>query len=242
MLLLDDNLDVKKEHKNLGFVALITDSHSRRTKYIQALALNIPCLHHRWLMDSISASVPLPFGKYLLPAGISTYLNPSGIARSRTMDLYDPGSEDVSFKETLKGRELLLQDESVLIVTGTTKKELERKAPYLFLTSALGPNEVGRCADLNAAKSMFKDGGWDWIYVDGGVDGVAEAANALLDKVKSTGKKTGPKSKKRKRDQSEDGEESKAMALTGTIGGKKVRLACDEFVVQSLILGALIEE
>lgn len=32
------------------------------------------------------------------------------------------------------------------------------------------------------------------------------------------------------------------MIIAGTVGGKKIHVACDEFVIQSLILGALVDE
>jgi hypothetical protein len=229
---------LKRDWKSLQFAALITDTHSRRTKYIQALALNIPCLHHRWVTDSIAASRPLPFGKYLLCAGISTYLDPEGVLRSRNMQLYDPAQ--ASFEEVVKSRQLLLRNQSVLLITGKTKKEVERKKPYLFLTHALGPRVVGRCPDIAAAAQMIKDGNWDWVYVDGGAAGLMEAENILFDRGASLcHARAAPKSKKRKRMNSV---ESEVLVRVGEIAGKKVRLACDEFVIQSLILGALLEE
>lgn len=233
-----DGLLLKREYKDLGFVALISDSHSRRTKHFQALALNIPVLHLRWIQDSLSASRPLPFVKYLLPAGLSTYLDPEGVVRSRIMSIYDPTAEDTSFMQMVKERELLLRNQSVLIITGRSKKEVERKEPYIFLTHALGPADVGTCKDLATAKALVKDGEWDWVYVDGGADAVAEAASTLFGGSKSAApKKKG--SRKRKRDESA---ESEVLVRSGMAGGKKLRIACDEFIIQSLILGALIEE
>jgi hypothetical protein len=233
-----EGLSLKPEFEELRFAARITDAHSRRTKYVQALALNIPCLHHRWLSDSIAASRPLPFGKYLLPAGISTYLDPNGAIRSRTMELYDPNADAASFQTVMKKRELLLSGQSVLLVMGKSKEEIERKKPYLFLTHALGPNAVGRCPDIDAAKEEIKSGQWDWVYVDGGVNGVAEAESILFSNAPSTSFKSTAKSKKRKRE-SDVGRGP--LVRVGEVGGHKVRLACDEFVIQSLILGSLFE-
>lgn len=56
-----NELVLKDAYKDLGFVALISDAHSRSTKYIQALALNVPCLHVRWIHDSLNASHAAPF-------------------------------------------------------------------------------------------------------------------------------------------------------------------------------------
>lgn len=235
-----EELILKEESKDLQFVALITDTHSRRTKYVQALALNVPCLHHRWLSDSIAASIPLPFGRYLLPAGISKYLEPEGVIRSRTMQLYDPGGEGASFKEIIKGRPLLLHGQSVLIVMGKSSKEPERMNPYLFLTHALGPHTVERCADLASARDMLKRRSWDWVFVDGGL---AEPAHVLFGETMSTPLEA--KGRKRKRDNSEEPKPPQLpqpVMRVGNVDGKQVRLACDEFIVQSLIVGALLDE
>jgi hypothetical protein len=236
-------LTLREEFKGLHFAALITDTHSRRTKYIQALALNIPCLHHRWLADSITASHPLPFTKYLLPAGLSTFLSPEGVVRSRNLQAYEP--VDGTFEDIVSSRDLLLKAYSVLLITGKSKREIERKKPYLFLTYALGPHTVGRCADIAAAKDLIRQGGnWDWVYVDGGVAGLSEAEYAFFGDGRGaaeSGSRTGAvaKGKKRKKEHSVEPE---VLVRTGEIAGRKVRLVCDEFVIQSLILGSLVEE
>jgi hypothetical protein len=232
------DLVLKEEAKQLGFVALITDSHSRSTKYLQALALNVPCLHLRWIEDSLRASCALHFGKYLLPAGVSTYLDPHGVLRSRTMKTYDPTDENVSFEQTVRQRDLLLQNQTVLLVTGKAKKDIERRQPFVFLTHALGSANVGRCADLPAAAEMLQNGHWDWVYVDNGQQGVAEAAATLFGtKVPAKGAKAGKKSKKRKR----DSEEKESLTSKGRLDDRDIRVTCAEFVIQSLILGALVE-
>jgi len=233
-------LTLKEEVKKLGFVALITDSHSRSTKYLQALALNVPCLHLRWVNDSLSLFHALSFARYLLPAGLSKYLDPNGIIRSRAMRIYDPSGDDVSFEKIFQDRDLLLQGQSVLLVTGKSKKEIERRQPFVFLTHALGASNVGRCADLAAATQLLAQGQWDWIYVDSDQTSVADAAAELFGTgapAKST-KGSFKKGKKRKRD---DGETEELLAK-GEIAGRKVRVASAEFVIQSLILGALVDE
>lgn len=233
-------LTLKEDFKKLGFVALITDSHSRSTKYLQALALNVPCLHLRWVNDSLSASHALSFARYLLPAGLSRYLDPNGIVRSRAMRIYDPSNDDVSFERTFQDRDLLLQGQSVLLVTGKSKKEIEKRQPFVFLTHALGASNVGRCADLGAATQHLSQGQWDWVYVDNDQSSVTDAAAELFGTgaPAKSAKGSFKKSKKRKRD---DGEAEELVAK-GDIAGRKVRVAAAEFVIQSLILGALVDE
>ncbi|CAG5160444.1 uncharacterized protein ALTATR162_LOCUS5820 [Alternaria atra] len=232
-------LVLKQAYKDLGFVALISDSHSRSTKYIQALALNVPCLHLRWIHDSLNTSRAAPFMRYLLPAGVSKFLDPNGVVRSRTMTPYDPAGEDLTFAQTIQGRDLLFQDQNVLLITGKSKKEIEKRQPFIFLSHALGSATVGRCADLVAASDMLTNGKWDWVYVDNGEGGVAEAAATLLGTEKPAASGKPKKGKKRKRDDAEVHEE---LLAKGEVGGKKVKVTCAEFVIQSLILGALIED
>lgn len=236
----DGALTLKEEFKKLGFVALVTDSHSRSTKYLQALALNVPCLHLRWVNDSLSASHALSFARYLLPAGVSKYLDPNGIVRSRAMRIYDPSGDDVSFEKTFQNRELLLQGQSVLLVTGKSKKEIEKRQPFVFLTHALGSANVGRCADLSAASQLLGQGQWDWVYVDGDQSSINDAAGQLFGTgaPAKSAKGSFKKGKKRKRD---DGDAEELVAK-GDISGRKVRVTSAEFVIQSLILGALVDE
>jgi hypothetical protein len=238
-------LALKHAYKDLGFVALLSDSHSRSTKYIQALALNVPCLHLRWIQDSLATSRAAPFTRYLLPAGVSKFLDPNGVVRSRTMTVYDPASDDVSFSETTKQRDLLLRNQSVLLVTGKSKKEIEKRQPFIFLSHALGSANVGRCPDLAAATDMLKSGAWDWVYVDNGERGLGDAAAELFGTRKpaaagsSSTAKTKKGGKKRKRDGAE--EEREELLVRGLVEGRLVRVTGAEFVVQSLILGALVE-
>jgi hypothetical protein len=234
-------LSLKPAYQDLGFVALISDSFSRSTKYIQALALNVPCLHLRWVQDSLSASRAAPFARYLLPAGVSRFLDPNGVVRSRTMTVYDPAADDMSFAHAIGDRDLLLSGQTVLLVTGKSKKEIEKRQPFVFLSHALGSANVGRCADLGAAAELLADGAqWDWIYVDNGEAGVADAAAELFGTGRpAAGGKAKKGGKKRKRDDMEEGGE---LVARGEVEGKKVKITCSEFVVQSLILGALVEE
>jgi len=236
-----DGIILKREYEDVAFAALISDSHSRRAKHCQALALNIPILHLRWLHDSIAASRSIPFAKYLLPAGVSTFFDPAGVVRSRTMDTYDPANESISFLAKIRERELLFHHHNVLLVTGSSKQEFRKKQPYMFLIHALGPSDVGHCRDLMSAKDHVTSDDWDWVCVDGGAEGVANAASVLFGEGKASvaaSKKKGG-GRKRNRDESD---KAKVLVQSGTVGVKKVRVVCDEFVIQSLILGALVEE
>ncbi|CAI6298196.1 unnamed protein product [Periconia digitata] len=239
-----DGLVLKQEHKDLSFVALISDAHSRRLKYLQALALNIPTIHVRWINDSLNASYILPFAKYLLPSGASTYLDPAGVIISRVMPLYNPTSDEASFVQTLKQRSLLLEHDSVLFITGKSKAEIDKTQPYMFLTHALAPVDVGLCKDFHSAQDMIATGEWDWVYVHGGANGVEDAAAILFGDATIPAlikrRSSAAVGKKRKKD--EEAAEPQTLIRFGEVGNKKVRLICDEFVIQSLILGNLVDE
>ncbi|KAI7259338.1 hypothetical protein KC345_g10327, partial [Hortaea werneckii] len=134
-------LRLKPQYHDLGFAALIADKHSRRAKYMQALALNLPTLSARWVTDSLASAssssaaaaraphepsttttnrrpgppspAPLPWPTYLLAAGESAYL--SGAIRSRLLSPTYPAST-ARLREIIAHRPLLLQGEGVLIV------------------------------------------------------------------------------------------------------------------------------
>jgi hypothetical protein len=154
---------------------------------------------------------------------------------------HDPSNDDVSFEKTFQDRHLLLQGQSVLLVTGKSKKEIEKRQPFVFLTHALGSANVGLCAGLSAAAQLLAQGQWDWVYVDNEQSSVADAAAELFGTgapVKST-KGRFKKSKKRKRDIGDDTDE---LVFKGEMAGRKIRITSAEFVIQSLILGALVDE
>lgn len=225
-------LQLKPEYSSLGFVALIADRHSRRAKYVQALALSLPTLSGKWISDSLDSSkngsivVPLPWSKYLLPAGESSYLG--GAIRSRTMSHYSAAEARLSV--TMENRDILLNGDGVLIVASKKGKSTwERRKPYAFLTLALGAAYVKRVSDLVEAKAFAENGPekWKWIYVDGSV---ADASSVVFAKGGGAGKK-------RKRGDEIVKVDEKAMWASDG----KLRIVNDEFVVQSLILGALVD-
>jgi hypothetical protein len=224
-----DALILSARAKTLGFVALIADKHSRRAKYVQALALSLPCLSGRWILDSIASGTVLPWTKYLLPAGESAFL--SGAVRSRTLTSYVP--KTVKLAQTIQDRERLLQGGRVLLVSaGAGGRKWEARRAYAFLTVALGASVVRRVSGFDAAKRILDaEEGWGWVYVEGTIE---EAESILFRNGSVEDGGTARKGRKRKRE--DDGREK--MVAVGRDG--KVRIVGDEFVVQSLILGDLM--
>ncbi|KAF3395897.1 DNA repair protein crb2 [Penicillium rolfsii] len=228
-----NSLSLDLHAADIGFTCLIADTHSRREKYMQALALNIPCLSGRWIEDCVAKGRILDWDIYLLPAGESTYLN--GATRSRIMTPTPPTEARLS--ETIASRPRLLAGKSVLIVMGRGKAEEKRKA-YVFLTLALGASRVDRVPDLETARALLgsraeasSPPSWDYIYVD---DADQTAAKSML---ASTQPQTVKFVNGRKRRRS-----TVTMSrpnLTSLLGPHVVG---SEFVCQSLILGRLVEE
>ncbi|CAG8031098.1 unnamed protein product [Penicillium salamii] len=215
--------------EDVGFACLIADTHSRREKYMQALALNIPCLSGRWVEDCISKSRVVDWDIYLLPAGDSMYLN--GATKSRLMLPTPPTTARLS--ETISARPKLLAGHSVLLVMGRGKAEEKRKA-YIFLTYALGASRVDRVPDLSTARALIDSQAeaglpsWDWIYVD---DADQAAARSML--APRTQRIHLFHGKKRKKSIASSTPVSETNCTTRVVG--------NEFVCQSLILGRLFE-
>ncbi|OJD19202.1 hypothetical protein AJ78_00815 [Emergomyces pasteurianus Ep9510] len=266
----DELLSLRPTAQNTGFVCLLTDEHTRRVKYMQALALNIPCLAGRWIYDCIAKDQIVDWEPYLLPAGESAFLN--GAIRSRAIA---PNPVPTArLQNTIAARPKLLAGQSVLLVMDRGKIAEQRK-PYSFLTCALGPSRIACVQDMNAAIKILvtserespvstadSDVGWDWIYV--GDEKAAAAARAQLLKASQSGSPKGtstgrprgrPPKKSQSRGRPAKGATVVAAAAAGLvdgvccpiggsdvcINGKRVRILDNEFICQSLILGKLFE-
>lgn len=228
--------------ENVGFSCLIADSHSRREKYMQALALGLPCLNGRWVEDCVAKGKILEWDIYLLPAGDSMYLN--GATKSRVMTISSP--TDSLLPNTIATRPKLLEGQSVLIVTGRGKAEEKRKA-YIFLTFALGASRVERVPDLETARALFESQSeaslpcaWDLVYVDDADQSAAQAMLTPRPKTQRISLSHGKVGRKRRK--------SSALfpmldsAENGPAGVPLAKVVGNEFVCQSLILGRLVFE
>ncbi|KAK4975695.1 radiation sensitive protein rad9 [Elasticomyces elasticus] len=229
----DQTLRLTDSARDYGFVALIADKHSRRAKYMQALALNLPCLSGLWVLHSVTAGKPIPWSKYLLPAGESTFLG--GTVRSRTMTVYKP--TETRLADVIEAREKMLSGGQMVFFVGNDKT-WKRKKAHTFLTSALGASRVRRVDSIEAAKVLLadekEDEAWLWVYVDGPV---TEAAKILFGSGEDGVKRTGGAKVGKKRKRGSDGSEIEGEKLIA--GSGRVKVVGDEFVIQSLILGEL---
>ncbi|KAI0398331.1 hypothetical protein F5Y17DRAFT_411937 [Xylariaceae sp. FL0594] len=218
----------------VGFTALIADSHSRKVKYMQALALGIPCLAPRWVTTCVSKREVLDWSSYLLCAGSSMLLGDA--IRSRSLVPYDASTAKLA--DVVSQRPKLLNNSRILLLMGKTKND-EKRLPYVFLARVLGADLV-RVHTLEEARAKLREaeaeGGkkkkkasFDWVYLD---DQLRDPS-ALFGS--SAGGEEERSSKKRKR-ATTSAKSSDQRPL------KRVRTLNDELVIQSLILGRLVEE
>jgi hypothetical protein len=141
--------------------------------------------------------------------------------KSRVLSPY-PAAE-AALEGTLAAREKLLDGKSILIVTPRSKAE--KRKPYVFLTRALGPSRVGQVGDHLEARTKLGSEEWDLLYSDCPQE---DAAATVFGHTASNGA-----SKKRKR--------GPAAVEDPTPPAKRIRVIDDETMIQSLILGQLID-
>ncbi|KAI1821844.1 hypothetical protein F4861DRAFT_517100 [Xylaria intraflava] len=210
----------------VGFAALIADGHSRKVKYMQALALGIPCLAPRWVTTCVSKKEIVDWPSYLLCAGSSTLLGDA--IRSRNLMPYDASTAKLA--EVISRRAKMLDGSKILLIMNKTKNDAKR-IPYVFLAQVLGASLV-RVHKIEEARAKLREAeskqdGFDWVYVD---DQVRDAKTALF------GTGSGEKCSKKR------GRRSSTTGMGDGPPPKRIRTLNDELVIQSLILGRLIEE
>ena len=208
--------------KDLGFTCLIADKHCRTAKYIQALSLGIPCLSTRWITHCVAKQRVLPWVPYLLPSGESAFLG--GAVRSRVLQPFD--AETATLSDLVAKRSKMLDKASVLIIMEKDQEKSMQQHP--LITHALGASKISRAiSNASAAKAVADAQAlgeqWDWVF---SYDKEQEVEDRLF------GGNGTCKKRKRGRD-SEPGPSAKKG---------KTRVVGNEFVIQSLILGMLIEE
>lgn len=221
------NLTLTATARGVGFACVIADEHSRRVKFMQALALGLPCISGRWIEHCVARKEILDWDQYHLAAGESSFLG--GAIRSRNLQSYPANT--ANFANRFESRPKLLTGKSILLITGKGRVE-ERRKPYFFLTQALGARRVKHVPNNQEARKFLLDAEsngeeWNWVYVDENED---EAEKAIFGTAMAP-----PRKRKRGSEVSDDGENTVPPP-------KKVRIVSDEYVIQSLILGKFLEE
>lgn len=212
--------------RSLGFTCLLADRYCRRAKFVQALALGIPCLSTRWITDCAAKQQLLPWEPYLLPSGESSFLG--GAVRSRILQSFPTATATLS--GIVANRPKMLENSSVLLIMEKGQEETMRQHP--LITHALGASKIARAINEDAAAKAVSDAfalgaPWDWVF--------------SYDKEKAVEGRlfgTNQTRKKRKR-----GSEDEVLDVAGRKEKRgKTKVVGNEFVIQSLILGMLIEE
>ena len=217
-----------------GFTALLADRHCRNAKYIQALALGIPCLSPRWVQDCLTSNELLAWEPYLLASGESSFLH--GAVRSRFLPSYAP--ENTSLQGVISYRPQFLSNQNILLLIGNCAEIMQN---YPLIARALGARKVDKAITVDEAREKLREDNYDWVYFHEGESREKDKKSSISEREKRTGtdKKFTVeeiegtlfgKGKKRKRGSKDDEE----VAREGT------RVVTTEFVVQSLILGSLL--
>lgn len=215
-----DSLQLTKHISESGFTALIADKHSRKVKYMQALALGLPCLAPQWITACFNKGAIVDWEPYVLCAGASTVLGEA--IRSRILAPYS--ATEAKLAEVIQQRPRLLDGQRVLVVIDSKKSRNEAKEPYIFLAAVLGPS-ISRVFSTQQARELLlehqKAGTpFDWLYLDKGTGTI----DAVLAPTETTG------NKKRRR------------STTNQSRIENIRVLSDELVIQSLILGRMVED
>jgi len=209
-------LKLNANAERLGFTALIADGHSRKVKYMQALALGVPCLAHQWIKACEDKGAVVDWTPYLLCSGQALSLG--NAVRSQILSPY--AAADARLACIFDSRAQLLGGNQILLVLkrSSARKE-EDKMAYLFLARVLGASLVRTYSIAEARSALQKSTTFDWVYVDENTGTEAELFG--LD----------TKSKKRKRALPGDGEPP-----------AKVRSLSNELIIQTLIMGRVMDE
>jgi hypothetical protein len=225
-----DSFQLKDKYSGLNFAALITDRHTRREKFLQALALGLPCLSGMWIETSVENEKLEDSSLYLLPAGECTELE--GAIKSRNLPL-PANLDDLTLEETTASRKQVLAGSRVVFHAGKGKAAEER-AKYLPLIRALGPSHIEMVSDLTSISALVQAAAGspeciDYVVVH---DKDQEAARDMLVPAVSTGAAKSRSKGRPKRQQSISKMEDEGAGLS-------VKIMCSEDIVQTLILGRL---
>lgn len=237
----------------LGFACLITDNYSRRPKYMQALALNLPCLAGQWVIDCAAKRKIVDWEPYLLAAGSSMVLRKA--VKSRILPPYPAAV--ARFNQTIKESPKHLAGHSVFFVTGRGIAAEQRK-PYAFFTYAMGPEEVFHVQDVETAIRILHENhklddnkirslsdNCVWIYA--GDEDAAKIARKLLASSSGAnaphvgGARGLGRLKKRKKSSTTDDLASNDTTDEYLINGKTVKILDNEYICQALIFGGLFD-
>jgi hypothetical protein len=214
-------LNVNTQYRSLGFTAVIANEHSRKPKYMQALALGLPCLSGHWILSCVAKGSIVDWKPYLLCAGQSVLLGNALLSRHLTSY---PTATEASLVTCVGERTRILDGVSILAV-GCKGFIDEKLGLFSFLCLATGPSRFCQVPSFEEVRKKLLDDEaqgikWDLIFCDATRKTVDTAIFA-----NST-------AKKRKR----------TSTVAAEAAPKRVRIIDKEDLLQSLIIGQLVEE
>ncbi|KAK0636282.1 hypothetical protein B0T17DRAFT_625722 [Bombardia bombarda] len=149
---LDTEIRLTAAGQATGFTALIADGHSRKVKYMQALALGLPCIAPQWITACLDKNEVVDWTSYLLCAGQSAFLGDA--IRSRSLMPYDAAT--ATLREVVGRRRKLLEGSRILLVMKKGPKGGEgKKMAYVFLARVLGA-ELRRVYSVEEARAEMR--------------------------------------------------------------------------------------
>jgi hypothetical protein len=214
-------LNVATHNRSLGFTAVIANEYSRKPKYMQALALGLPCLSVHWILSCVCKGIIVDWKPYLLSAGQSILLSNASLSRHLTSY---PNATDASLVICIGERTRIFDGLSILAVgcKGVVDEKLEL---FSFLCWVTGPSRFCQVPSYEDARKKLLDDEvrgikWDLVFCDANRKTVGAALFSNTN------------SKKRKR----------TSTAAVEAAPKKIRIIDKEDLLQSLIIGQLVED
>lgn len=238
-----DSVQLRPECAELVFTALLTERHSRKPKYLQALALGFPCLSGKWIEACIRAGQVIEWASHLLAAGESKELEggvksrilplPSNVATSKVSDMVAASSK-------------VFANSRVIVIMGKRQsKKADSRRQFLSLIRTLGPQHIDLETDLDGALAIIQstpsdEKSVDYVFVDNeDVNSAKKRFSPINPPVEQKVQQTRRKGGQTKRRDSIQSQSVMEPESTNTILKPNVKVMCNDDIVESLILGRI---
>ena len=215
-------ISIKHEYKETRLAVLVADTVSRTTKYYQALALGIPCVSSRWVVDCLQSRKLKSWRQYLLAAGESEILGTT-VSQQLNFTHDEIDSCYIPLSRLIARREQWLRNASILLVGNRGDDCDKRLGAYTFFASILGATNITVVEDSKEAERYLAKGQcqFDWICIDNEKDKSSSSTSRGDRKVRKLSE----------------------MSLTNLARAsmETVRVIDTRHITQSLILGSLVD-
>ena len=160
-------ISIKPEYKETRLAVLVADAVCRTTKYYQALALGIPCVSSRWVVDCLQSRKLKSWRQYLLAAGESEILG-TNVSQQLNFTHDEIDLCYIPLSRLIARREQWLRNASILLVGNRGDDSEKRLGAYTFFASILGATNIAIAEDSKEAERYLAKGKcqFDWICID----------------------------------------------------------------------------